>query len=155
MLNAHGVRYVLIGGFAAAVHGSPLPTDDVDIVPDRNVDNLARLGAALTALDARIRTSKGPVETRIDAAFLAAMPFMLNLTTPFGDLDLTFQPAGPLEGYAAWASAAIEVQIADDVHVRVASLDDVIASKRAAARDKDLRALPYLESLADERRAGE
>lgn len=32
ILNEEGVRYVLIGGFAAAVHGSPLPTSDVDVV---------------------------------------------------------------------------------------------------------------------------
>ncbi len=81
-LNAHGVRYVLVGGFAAAVHGSPLPTDDVDIVPARDTDNLDRLGAALTSLGARIRTGGEPVLTRIDGAFLAAMPFMLDLTRP-------------------------------------------------------------------------
>ncbi len=151
-LNAHGVRYVLVGGFAAAVHGSPLPTDDVDIVPARDTDNLDRLGAALTSLGARIRTGGEPVLTRIDGAFLAAMPFMLNLTTPYGDLDLTFRPAGPLEGYAGWAEGASEITIAADVRVRVASLDDVIDSKRAAGRDKDVRALPYLESLQDELR---
>lgn len=151
-LNAHGVRYVLVGGFAAALHGSPLPTDDVDIVPARDADNLDRLGAALTALGARIRTGGEPVQTRIDGAFLAAMPFMLNLTTPFGDLDLTFRPAGPLDGYTGWAEGASEITIAADVNVRVASLDDVIDSKRAAGRDKDVRALPYLESLQDELR---
>lgn len=37
----------------------------------------------------------GPVDTLIDGPFLAAMPFMLNLTTNFGDIDLTFEPTGP------------------------------------------------------------
>jgi hypothetical protein len=103
-------------------------------------------------LGARIRTGGEAVQTRIDGAFLAAMPFMLNLTTPFGDLDLTFRPAGPLDGYTGWAEGASEITIAADVNVRVASLDDVIDSKRAAGRDKDVRALPYLESLQDELR---
>lgn len=149
-LNAHKVRYVLVGGFAAAVHGSPLPTDDVDIVPDRGDQNLQRLGQALTALDARIRTSGEPVVTRIDGAFLAAMPFMLNLTTPYGDIDLTFDPTGPLDGYAGWRQNSTEIRIGADVTVQVAALGDVIASKRAAGREKDIRALPYLQTLHDE-----
>ena len=50
ILNEEGVRYVLIGGFAAAIHGSPLPTSDVDIVPSREHDNLERLARALNRL---------------------------------------------------------------------------------------------------------
>jgi len=42
-------------------------------------------------------------------------------------------------------------EIAEGLVIRVASLDDIIESKRAANREKDLRALPYLESLRDER----
>jgi hypothetical protein len=98
VFNDEGVRYVVIGGFAAVVHGSPLPTADVDVVPERSDQNLERLGRALQRLGAELRTADGPVPTRLDAAFLAAMPFMLNLTTEFGDLDLTFEPAGPRHG---------------------------------------------------------
>jgi hypothetical protein len=77
-LTDAGVRFVVIGGFAAAVHGSPLPTTDVDIVPAREDENLERLARALRTLNAKVRTAAEPVETRIDAAFLRAMPFMLN-----------------------------------------------------------------------------
>lgn len=97
-LNDEGVRYVVIGGFAATIHGSPLPTADVDLVPDREADNLERLARALVRIGARLRTEAGPVDTRIDGAFLRAMPFMLNLTTDHGDVDLTFQPAGAQAG---------------------------------------------------------
>lgn len=68
-LNDEGVRYVVIGGFAATIHGSPLPTSDVDLVPDREAANLDRLARALVRIGARLRTEAGPVETRIDGAF--------------------------------------------------------------------------------------
>jgi hypothetical protein len=148
--NDEGVRYVLIGGFAAAVHGSPLPTSDVDIVPDREGDNLERLARALHRLHARLRTAAGPVEVLLDAGFLGAMPIMLNLVTDAGDVDLTFAPAGPLDGYRGWDADAVEVEIAPALRVRIASLNDIIESKRAVGRPKDQLALPYLESLRDE-----
>lgn len=97
-----------------------------------------------------IRTSDGPVPVRIDGKFLAAMPLMLNLVTDHGDVDLTFKPSGPLEGFEEWNAGAVRVEIADDVQVRIAALDDIIESKRAANRSKDQIALPYLESLRDE-----
>ncbi len=62
-------------------------------------------------------------------------------------LDLTFSPAGPKTDYQQWEEHASSEEIADGMVIRVASLDDIIESKR----DKDLRALPYLESLRDVR----
>jgi len=56
ILTDHGVQYVLIGGLAATLHGSPLRTGDVDICPSRSPENLTRLAAALRAMDARIRS---------------------------------------------------------------------------------------------------
>lgn len=149
-LNDAGVRYVVVGGFAGVIHGSPLPTSDVDVVPDRAQDNLDRLAEALVSLGARLRTAAGPVDAPIDGRFLAKIPFMLNLTTIHGDLDLTFEPAGPRHGYGDWDRDADDVSIADGLVVRVASLDAIIDSKRAAGRPKDQGALPYLESLRDE-----
>lgn len=154
ILNEHGVEYVVIGGFAAVLHGSALPTADVDVVPSRDDDNLDRLGAALHELEARLRTADGPVDAPLDGPFFRAMPLMVNLTTRFGDVDVTFEPSGPRHGYDDWNADAAEVDIADGLTVRVASLDAVIDSKRAAGRPKDERALPHLESLRDELRRG-
>lgn len=151
VLNEEGVQYVIVGGFAAVLHGSPLPTADVDLVPDRSADNLSRLARALERLGARLRTEAGPVDVPLgDAAFLEAMPLMLNLVTNAGDVDLTFEPAGPRVGFDAWNNDASDVSIGDGLTIRLASLAAVIESKRAADREKDRRALPYLESLQEE-----
>jgi len=48
-----GVRFILIGGLAVGVHGVVRATRDIDIVPEREPDNLERLAAVLRALDAR------------------------------------------------------------------------------------------------------
>jgi len=71
-LEKHRVRYVLIGGVAATLHGSPLPTRDADICPAQEEDNLTDLAAALREMDARIRTGRDPegVPFSCDAAFL-------------------------------------------------------------------------------------
>lgn len=139
----------MIGGFAAVVRGSPLPTEDVDIVPRRTTSNLTRLAAALASINAKLRTATGPVDAPLDTRFLESMPFMLNLTTDHGDLDLTFEPAGPRGGYEGWDSDADDVRIGVGLVVRVASLDAIIESKTAAGRPKDERSLPYLESLRE------
>lgn len=102
-------------------------------------------------MNAKIRTEGYPVETPLDAGFLANMPFMLNLVTDFGIVDLTFEPSGALRGFSEWNARASSEEVADGLVIRVASLDDIIESKRSADREKDRRALPYLESLRDVR----
>lgn len=152
ILNEERVEYLILGGFAAIIHGSPLPTKDIDILPSRGRENLDRLGRALTRMNAMIRISGEPVATRIDGAFLANMPHMLNLVTDFGEMDLTFSPAGKAGDFEGWKSSATDELIDDGLVVSVASLDDIIDSKQAANRAKDQAALPYLESLRDELR---
>ena len=146
-LNRHGVEYVLIGGFAAAIHGSPYVTSDVDVVPATDKENLERLSAALDALGAKVRSPDGPLPFSHSAESLRGLR-VLNLTTESGDLDLTFVPSGTM-GYADVVRDAEEVEILGLV-VPVASLADVIRSKEAAGRDKDLLQLPTLRSLLDE-----
>mgnify|MGYP000670754523 CR=1 FL=1 len=149
-LVAEGVQFVLLGGFAGVVHGSPLPTEDIDILPSRTDENLERLARALQHLGAEIRTGDEPIETKIDAAFIRNMPHMLNFVTRYGDLDLVFTPAGALTSYEQWAVAARSAELREGLVVEVAALDDIIASKSAANRPKDQRSLPYLESLRDQ-----
>jgi hypothetical protein len=153
-LDRRGVEYVLIGGLAAVLHGSPLPTIDADICPSSDRDNLERLAAALEELDARLRSADTPDGVRFprDAAFLANV-HLLNLVTRAGDLDLAFTPAGT-RGFADLRSRAVLMTI-KGVRVPVAALEDVIQSKEAANRAKDHRTLPVLRQLlAEIRRRG-
>ena len=150
ILNEERVEYVVVGGFAAVIHGSSLPTQDIDVLPARSMDNLDRLSRALKRMNAQIRTAGDPVPAPLDGPFLANMPLMVNLVTELGELDLTFSPSGELGGFDGWNAHAAIVEIAEGLTVAVAALDDVIASKRAANRPKDQMALPYLESLRDQ-----
>jgi hypothetical protein len=43
VLSEEGVEFVVLGGFAAIIHGSPLPTEDIDVIPSRSAANLERL----------------------------------------------------------------------------------------------------------------
>ncbi len=82
-----------------------------------------------------------------DAKFLSSVE-LVNLITRFGPLDVSFKPAG-FTGYEELFTNAIIYEV-DGVSVTVASLDDVIRSKRAANRSKDRAALPELEALREE-----
>ena len=156
-LHEAGVRFVLIGAMAAVLHGDAGTTFDLDVAPAREPDNLARLAAALRALDARIRAADAPggLAFECSAEFLANLPedSILNLTTRSGDLDLAFRPSGT-RGFTDLMRSAVEVEAADGAPVFVASLADVIRSKEAAGREKDRLALPRLRRLRDRLSAG-
>ena len=148
-LNRHEVHYVLIGGLAAVLHGSPQLTFDADICPAPDLDNLERLAGALREIGARIRTADTPegLPFACDARFLAGVQ-LLNLVTIHGDLDLSFRPSGT-DGYPDLARGASAMMIRGQ-SAPVASLEDVIRSKEAAGRPKDLAALPILRQLLEE-----
>lgn len=74
VLNGEAVDYVIIGGLAAALRGSPLPTEGVDVLPARDAENLDRLARALNRLNARIRTDRESVQVRIAQRTYAACP---------------------------------------------------------------------------------
>ncbi|MBM3672809.1 MAG: hypothetical protein FJW86_11605 [Actinobacteria bacterium] len=149
-LHEHRVRYIVIGGIAAALHGSPLMTVDVDICPDTHPANLQRLCDALRAMNARIRTASEDdgVDFQCHPELLAGMR-MLNLVTDFGELDLTFEPPAFENGYSDLAPQAVAIPVGS-VEVRIAALDNVIESKEQANRPKDRAALPVLYALRDE-----
>ena len=97
-LHREDVRFVLIGGMAAVLHGDVGVTVDVDIAPARDASNLERLAAALRSLDARVRAEGAPDGLAFDCspAFFENLGpgAILNLTTRAGALDIAFVPAG-------------------------------------------------------------
>jgi hypothetical protein len=145
VLNKHMVRYVVIGAFAAISQRAPIPpTRDIDFTPDTSRANLDRLSAALKELHARIRTDAVPKGLAFDhdGASLANA-IVWNLTCPDGEFDLSFQPAAFAGGYSDLEPHAHRMSVGG-VEVLVADLSDVIRSKEAAGRPKDLRVLPIL-----------
>jgi hypothetical protein len=150
-LNKRKVRHVLIGGFAAVIHGSPYVTTDLDIVPDGDAENLGRLSAALRDLHARVWTSTEPggLAFEHDAESLARVETW-SLITDHGRLDVTFRPSGT-GGFDDLFRDAVHLTILGH-DVDVASLADVIRSKEAAGREKDRLVLPTLRRMLEEQR---
>lgn len=146
ILSEAGVDFVLIGGFASISWGSPYPTQDIDITPDRAQANLERLSKALTELGAKVRTATEDdgLAFSHSAKSLAAAG-VWNLTTEYGDLDISFVPNGT-DGYDDLVVDS-EARLVSGIEIRVASLADIIRSKQAANRPKDQRVLPTLREI--------
>ncbi len=154
VLAEHAVAYVLIGGLAAEAHGSQRATFDIDIVPDPAEENLARLAMALEVLDGRVihavRYDAGEFEVHVErpawhAGVFRDNPF-LRIRTTAGDLDVLLAPDGLPAGYAQLLPHSALIR-PHGIPIRLAGLDDIVASKRASGRSKDLDALAELEAL--------
>lgn len=148
-LRGADVRFVLIGGFAGTVLGSPRITVDLDIVYARDADNLERLASALEPLSPYLRGAPAGLPFRLDVATLAR-GLNFTLTTAMGDLDLLGEVVGG-GTYEQLLPHSIRVRVFD-VDIDVVSLSQLIRLKRAAGRPKDLEALAELEALLEERR---
>jgi len=148
-LEQHDVSYVVIGGFAAELHQVAIPpTRDIDVTPDATRDNLRRLANALRQLNARFRVSDAPADGveipgGITADLLATM-VTVTLWTDGGPLDIAMRPDGTT-GYSELHDAVVFVEYRGR-DVPVASLADVIRSKEAAGRQKDILVLPALRA---------
>jgi Nucleotidyl transferase AbiEii toxin, Type IV TA system len=140
------VDFVVIGGVAVVVQGSPRFTRDLDISYATDQANLDRLGAVLVKLDARLRGVDEELLFVADPRTLRRTQ-MLTLTTAAGDIDLLADPPGS-PGYASLRRKASAIDLQGDT-VLVASIEDLIAMKTAAGRPQDL---VDLESLRIARR---
>ena len=146
VLNRHHVAYVVIGGVAAEAWAASVgvhlrPTIDIDVTPDTEPSNLNRLSAALDELGAWIRTDavRGGLEFSHDGQSLGRAA-MWNLICPAGPFDISFVPDGTA-GFADLAGHA-RIVVFDGLETPLADLADIIRSKRAANRPKDLEVLP-------------
>ncbi len=148
-----GVDFIVIGGVAGQLMGSPVVTFDLDICYARDTQNLDRLVQMLTGIGARLRGAPADLPFQLDARTLRNGD-SFTFDTTHGPFDILATPSGTL-GYDDLAAGAVSVDL-NGQRVRVASLDDLIRMKRAAGRTKDLLALEELGALRDEldRRGG-
>jgi hypothetical protein len=148
-LTERGVDFVVVGGVAVIMQASPRFTKDLDICYAPAQENLDRLGSVLTELGAKLRGVDDDLPFVPDWRALRQTQ-MLTLTTPDGGLDLLVEPDGS-PGYSMLRRRADQIDI-EGVVVRVASIDDLIAMKRAAGRPQDLVDLESLEIARRRRR---
>jgi hypothetical protein len=132
----HGVEFLFIGKGGAIILGYPSATQDVDIFPKKSVENSKRLISALRELDFEI---DDPLADKI----IAGADFVQLSQGPF-DLDLVFAPDG-IENFDTARARMIVVDGFPVAHIR-----DIIASKRAAGREKDMSDIPLLEDFREE-----
>jgi hypothetical protein len=147
ILDSTEVEHVVIGGIAAAAHGSPSVTQDLDICYSRERQNLERLAEALEAMNARLRGVPEEVKFLLDAKTLGAGD-RFTFTTDHGDFDCLGSPAG-IGGYEELLAGAETIDF-DGIRVPIASVDDLIRMKRAAGRPKDRVELEILGALRQE-----
>ena len=141
-LVAGGVDFVVVGGVAVIIQASPRFTKDLDICYATTPENLQRLENVLVDLGATLHGIEESLPFVPDARTLRGTQ-ILCLATPEGRIDLLVDPAGA-PPYPKLRERADVVRI-QDVEVRVASIDDLIAMKQAAGRDQDLRDITELE----------
>ena len=134
--DQEGVDYLFIGKGAAILLGFPMLTLDIDVFADRTPENCRRIVSALERVGFAMPTD-------IAKAILAGKDFVQIKTGPF-DLDVIFAP----DGISSFAEAKARAIVVDGF--RIANLLDIIASKRASGREKDLLDLEYLERFRQE-----
>jgi predicted nucleotidyltransferase len=146
-----GVEFVVVGGVSAVLHGATITTRDLDLCYRRTPENIVRLVAALSPLQPRPR------------GFPPDLPFVFdertvqmgaNFTLEVGDeaLDLLGDMSG-IGGYEQIIANAVGMEIAG-LPVKVLSLGDLIRTKTAANRPKDLAVLPELRLLQESKQQG-
>jgi len=149
-LNRHGVRYVIVGGFAAVMHGHNRATRDLDIVVDLSPDGARKAIEALVALGMQPRAPVDPyqfadaAERRRWVAEKGAVVFtMIDPTSPTFAVDLFVE--SPLEWEAFHARAA--TLSAGGQSFRVCAIDDLIELKTRAGRPQDLMDVQALREI--------
>jgi hypothetical protein len=130
-----GVRYLFIGKSGAILLGFPDTTQDADIFVEKNKVNAENLVLALKDLDFPLTdTQADEIRRGKDFVQLKDGPF---------DLDLIFAPDGIERFEEAWGRHV------DVEGIPVCDLDDIIASKEATHRQKDIESLPRLRSFRE------
>jgi len=144
-LVRHKVEFIVIGGVAAMVLGSPLMTNDFDICYRRTKENNERLATALSEMKARLRGVDPSLPFILDGTTLRNGD-TFTFETDYGPFDCLGSPSGT-SGFTDLVRAAATMDLGNGVQALVCSLDDLIRMKKAAGRPKDLMAIEQLIAL--------
>ncbi|MCA9625311.1 MAG: hypothetical protein KC731_40090 [Myxococcales bacterium] len=147
LLVRHGVAFIVVGMTAGVLQGAPAVTFDLDLLYERTPENISRLMAALTELEAVFRTD--PRQLAPNESHLRSTGHKL-LRTKYGTVDFL----GSLDErpYEAVLDRSITLDV-EDMTIHVLSLEELIEVKTRAGRDKDLAVLPLLRATLAARQA--
>ena len=141
-LNENNLEAILIGNMAAALHGAPVSTIDIDLFFRKTPRNMLKLKLVADALEAVILRPYYPVSAL----------FRLHRERDGMQIDFMAHIDG-VKSYEGVRGRAGVYQIGGQ-KLLAASLDDVIRSKRAAGREMDLSVIAILEKTRDEEAVG-
>jgi hypothetical protein len=145
LLNAHAVRYVVIGGIAMRFCDPSRLSDDLDICYERSRANYRQLARALASMGARFREPSDATAGELDESRLArATSMFFMLTTRLGWLDLLPVPNGT-GGFEDLVRDADRFEL-DGIPILVASRQALARMKRATGRAVDQKDLLWLEA---------
>jgi predicted nucleotidyltransferase len=148
-LSDADVDFVVVGGVAVVAQGYPRLTNDLDICYATDQANLDRLGELLVAIEAKLRGVEEDVPFVPDGRALRKAQ-ILTLSTREGELDLLVAPPGA-PAYATLRRRADRIEVAG-ARVLIASIEDLLAMKRAGGRPQDLIDVEALEVALRRRR---
>lgn len=148
-LTQGGVRFVVIGGIAAQIHGSIHITNDLDICYEPAPDNIERLARLLAGWRPTLRGAPADLPFIMDPRAIRTNP-VLTLVTDEGWIDVMDR----VEAVGDYKKVLENSQEADwhDLRFWVLKLDALITAKKAIGRRKDLEVVLALEALREERR---
>ena len=127
-LNGHGVRYVVVGSYALAVHAQPRATGDLDVLIDRSPDNAQRVFAALAEFGAPLGGCTPKDFEDVDSIFqMGVSPIRVDILKRIEALDFE----------TVWA-ASVPWTIDEEVPARYISEEHFVANKLAVGRLQDL-----------------
>ncbi len=148
-LLAKEIRFVLVGGLAAVVHGSSYITNDLDICYERTPENIRRVVSFLTSIHAKLRGAPDDLPFILDEkTFSLGMNFTFK--TDLGDLDLL----GEMAGVGTFKETFRLSEPLDFLGMKmsVLSLEGLVKAKKSAGRPKDLAHLKELEAIREKRK---
>ncbi len=141
------VDFVLAGGFACVVHGSPLITQDIDICLAINEEQIGKLRTALSDLNPRHRMNPSYRPSFMEYPLNLEGVKNIYLETDLGVLDIlsVLQPVG---GFETVKRNSISIPLYGHI-CRVVSIEDLIRIKKTMTRPKDKETLLYLEKVLE------
>jgi hypothetical protein len=138
LFSQHRLEAIMVGNAAAALHGAPVTTLDIDFMFRKTPSNLKKLKAVARSLDAAILKPYYPVSD------------LYRVINDERGIQLDFM--AKLDGIRSFESLRTRATPVDfgEHQLKIACLADIIRSKRAAGRDRDRAVLDVLEKTLDE-----